>query len=101
MSNFEKTKDSKIPGTDVVRERLSAEPVDPIDVYAGLHLRPEMLKTYVDDVRELDPVYKAEIERHLLKVCNKSGHCQAVIDNIVRQNENDDPKIQQLPKGDR
>lgn len=72
----------------------------PESVFEGLHIAEKFLKMYVEDMARLHPDQKKKIEQHVSGICPK-GECQKRIDNLVRNMHEDDPKMSQLPEGDR
>lgn len=74
--------------------------ISPEDAYEGLHIRRDLLKKYVLDLRSLSPVFKKEIELHTRSACPK-GECQKIIDQIVMAEEERDKRMVKIAEGDR
>ncbi len=72
----------------------------PESVFEGLHVGDKFLKIYVENGLSLKPDQKRSIERHIIDMC-PSGECQGKIDKLVKEIQDDDPKMAQLPENDR
>lgn len=74
--------------------------ISPEDAYEGRHIRRDLLKKYVLDLRSLAPVFKNEIELHTRSACPK-GECQKIINQIVTAEEERDKRMVKIAEDDR
>ena len=69
-------------------------------VFGGFHISDKYLKIYVEGALKLKPEQKRSIEQHIIDICPNS-ECQDRIDKLVKKMHDNDPKMSQLPEGDR